>query len=78
MTLRHCGILVKCLERATVDYKRLGFLPVGPVEHLRVQKMRDVNGGVIELVQGNWQPHIAVNWYEDDDKNLIETVREVR
>jgi catechol 2,3-dioxygenase-like lactoylglutathione lyase family enzyme len=38
--------------------------------------MTDPEGQTIELVQGNWSPHIAVNWYSDDDGNLIEVVRE--
>lgn len=53
----------------------MGFTPIEPVETLRVQKMRDKQGNVIELVQGNWHPHIAVNWYEDSDGNYIECVK---
>lgn len=31
---------------------------------------------MIELVQGNWHPHIAVNWFEDLDGNYVEVVNE--
>ena len=38
--------------------------------------MEDEAGNVIELVQGNWHPHIAVNWYSDPDGNYVEVVNE--
>ena len=74
-TLRHAGVLVKNLESAIEEYRNLGFKPL-EIEELRVCKMTDGNGNMIELVQGNWHPHLAVNWYEDDSGNYIETVRE--
>jgi hypothetical protein len=36
--------------------------------------MRDSRGNVIELIEGNYHPHIAVNWLEDEDGNWIELV----
>jgi len=36
--------------------------------------MVDPDGNVFELVQGNWDPHIAVTWHRDEDDNLIEFV----
>jgi hypothetical protein len=39
--------------------------------------MRDRNGSTIELIEGNYHPHIAVNWVSDEDGNWIELV-EVR
>jgi catechol 2,3-dioxygenase-like lactoylglutathione lyase family enzyme len=36
--------------------------------------MRDDEGNVIELIEGNYHPHIAVNWLEDEDGNWIELV----
>jgi hypothetical protein len=53
---------------------RLGFEKQGQVEALRVQKMIDHNGNVFELFEGNYQPHIAVNWVTDEDGELIELV----
>lgn len=38
--------------------------------------MTDTAGNTVELVQGNWHPHIAVNWYADDDGNYVEIVKE--
>ena len=78
MTLRHVGILVKELDSAIEDWKRQGFQRVGPIEHLRVVKLLGKNGQLLELVQGNWSPHIAVNWWRDGSENLIETVEEVQ
>ena len=39
-----------------------------------MQKMKDDEGNVIELIEGNYHPHIAVNWLEDEDGNWIEIV----
>lgn len=74
-TLRHVGILVKSLEESEPVYRALGFLPISR-EKLEVLKMEDLQGNVIELVQGNWHPHIAVNWYADPDQNYVEVVKE--
>jgi hypothetical protein len=38
--------------------------------------MTDSNGAMIELVEGNWHEHLAINWYETEDGNYIETVKE--
>lgn len=74
-TLRHAGILVKDLEAEIKNWQAIGFEPL-EIETLRVCKMTDKNGATIELVEGNWHPHIAVNWYEDDNGNYIETVKD--
>ena len=71
-TFRHAGILVKNLEEAQKTYRTLGFKQVAAIETLRVLKMADKYNNIIELVQGNWHPHIAVNWYEGPDGNYIE------
>ena len=76
--MRHTGILVKNLEEATKTYQTMGFKLLEPVETLRVQKLIDINGNVFELVEGNWHRHIAVDWYEDDDRNCIEIVKEAK
>ena len=76
--LRHAGILVKNLERARAIYQKMGFEPLEPIETLRVMKMTDSNGAMIELVEGRWHPHIAVNWYETEDGNYVETVESVK
>ena len=77
MTLRHAGILVKSLEEARATYQNLGFHPL-EIETLRVLKMTDDKGQTIELVESDrgWHPHIAVNWYEDESGNYIETVED--
>jgi hypothetical protein len=68
---------VKNLGKAVATYRKLGFEPVGPPEILRVRKIVDSAGQMIELIEGNYHPHIAVNWLEDEDGNWIELV-EVR
>ena len=74
MRLRHSGILVKNLHQAILTYKQLGWKIQGPVQSFRVQKMRDRNGGMIELIEGEYHNHIAVNWVADEDGNWIELV----
>jgi hypothetical protein len=39
-----------------------------------VVKLQDPKGNIIELLSGKWKPHLAINLYEDDAGNLIETV----
>ena len=75
-TLRHVGVKVNKISDGIKDYERLGFRVSEPVEIVKVQKMKDRNGGTIELIEGNYNPHIAVNWFEDSAKNLIEVVTE--
>ena len=75
-SLRHAGILVKDLTQARKTYESLGFQVLEPMEHLKVLKMTDGHGNKIELVEGHWHPHIAVNWYETEDGNYIEIVKE--
>ncbi len=72
--LRHAGILVKNLEEAKEIYSQLGFREVNR-EKLEVLKMQDEAGNLIELVCGNWHPHIAVNWFDDGQGNYIEEVK---
>lgn len=78
ITLRHVGILVENLEEARKTYETLGFKQFCPIENLKVLKMADENGALIELVQGNWPAHIAVNWYSDGQGNRVEVVEEVK
>ena len=74
-TLRHAGILVKDLEASIKMWEAIGFKTL-EVEMLTVCKMTDKNGAMIELVQGNWHDHIAVNWYETPEGFYIETVED--
>lgn len=75
-TLRHVGVKVNNIRDGVKDYERLGFKICAPVEVVRVQKMIDRKGGMIELIEGNYNPHVAVNWFEDSSGNLIELVTE--
>ena len=75
-TLRHVGIKVNSISEGIADYERIGFTACESVEIVKVQKMKDQNGGMIELIEGNYRPHIAVNWFEDSFGNLIELVTE--
>ena len=74
--LRHVGMKVKNLEMSMWTYQALGFKQQGEVETFKVAKMVDEKGQVFELYEGNYTPHISVNWYEDLGGNLIEIVKE--
>ena len=78
MRLRHIGIKVENLERAVETYKLLGFNPVGPVETFRVQKLMDHKFQTFEICEGDYNPHVAVDWVRDEDGNLIELVEELK
>lgn len=38
--------------------------------------MTDSKGGMVELIEGAYHPHVAVNWVADEDGNWIELVEE--
>ena len=44
------------------------------MELLKTVKMADSQGQVVELFEGNYNPHIAVDWVTDEDGNLFEIV----
>ncbi len=75
MKLRHIGIVVKDINESVKLYKKMGF-KIFERDRLIVVKMIDSDGNVFELVQGRWAPHVAVNFYEDENKNLLEVVNE--
>ncbi len=73
--IRHVGLVVKDLKKSIQLYRQLGF-EVIERDILRVVKLRNESGDIIELVKGKWKPHIAINFYEDPDGNLLEMVKE--
>ena len=76
-TLRHVGLVVKNLKTATHTYCQLGF-KVTERETIKVVKLQDPKGNIIELLSGKWKSHLAINLYEDEAGNLIEMVEEKR
>ncbi len=66
-TLRHVGIVVKNLKQAEEFYRKLGLTKLSPrpiteiwrQTELKILKMRDSEGGILELIEGDWKPHIA-------------------
>ena len=75
-SLRHVGRKVNDLDSAVDLYRKLGFEPI-EIEHVRVCKITNKHGVCIELIEGNYDEHIAVNFYRDEDNNLYEIVKEV-
>ena len=73
MKLRHVGIVVKDINESVKLYKKMGF-KVLERDTLKVVKMIDSDANVFELVQGKWHPHLAINFYEDENKNFMEVV----
>jgi len=73
--LRHVGWKVTNLDLAIAEYRRLGFEPL-EVETIRLCKLTNKHGLTIELIEGAYDPHLAVNWYRDESGNLFEIVEE--
>lgn len=66
MKIRHFGIIAK-EEKETVEfYKKLGFKIIKKTiekwlnHDLSIVKMQNDDGQIIELIMGDWQPHIAL------------------
>jgi predicted lactoylglutathione lyase len=75
MKLRHCGLMVKSIEDSKATYEALGFKEESRGQ-FRTLKMVNKYGQRIELVEGDYKAHIAVNWAEDLWGNLIEITKE--
>ncbi len=73
MKLRHVGIVVKDFGQIEI-WEHMGYKVIERDIIEVVKLMNDETGNVIELVKGKWNPHIAVNFFEDEDKNLLEVV----
>lgn len=66
--IRHLGLVVTDLKQALKFYQKFGFTKLtvrGSTERwgkeeLKVQKLINSKGEVLELIQGNWKPHIAL------------------
>jgi catechol-2,3-dioxygenase len=56
------------LKQAVEFYRKLGLVKLKPRpvtefwrdKELKILKMRDSGNGILELVEGDWKPHIAV------------------
>lgn len=68
--LRHAGLVVKNLEASIEFYKFFGFRKVHKGietwngKRLRICKMES-DAGMIELIEGDWRPHISITVKED-------------
>ena len=74
-TLRHVGLVVRNLKATTHTYCQLGWKVIER-ETIKVVKLQDQKGNIIELLSGKWKSHIAINLYEDDAGNLVEVVKD--
>ena len=65
MKVRHFGLVVKDLKETVRFYQELGFkILKRSIERwvstdLEVLKMQNGNGDILELILGDWQPHIS-------------------
>ncbi len=70
--LRHTGILVTNLHQAEEFYRSLGFKTFlkskekWDGQELEIYKMVDWSGGTLELVKGNWHPHLAITLHPNE------------
>lgn len=79
--LRHVGVMSKNLQDSLRFYQMFGFrklsqrpsVEIWHGENLKIQKMVDGNS-MIELVEGNWMPHLALTLTEGTMDDLWEKV----
>jgi len=43
-------------------------------ETIKVVKLQDSKGNMVELLSGKWKSHLAIDLYEDDAGNLVEVI----
>ncbi len=73
--IRHLGLVVTDLKQALRFYQRFGFVKLikrGSTERwgkeeLKVLKLIKSKGEILELIQGNWKPHIALTMISKED-----------
>jgi len=75
MKLRHFGLVVKDHKETVEFYKRLGFKVIKKsiekwlTHDLAIVKMENEKGEILELIIGDWRPHIALN--SEDSPNYL-------
>ena len=74
ITLRHIGIIVSDLEKSRQAYGMLGFKEIYR-SNFTVAKMKDANGSIIELIEGEFHEHVCVNFYETEPGQYLEVFR---
>jgi len=80
-SLRHVGIVVSNLERSKAFYEEMGFLlwrwqrEKWQDRELEVMKLMADDGGVIELIEKPWRPHVAITVPNIDrwENNVLDT-----
>jgi len=61
--MRHVCMIVKDSQRAIRWYQKLGFLPSADKDETWGQEQLEVTK--LELIQGNWKPHMALTFQAD-------------
>ena len=74
--IRHVGVQSTDLERDIKTWQAAGFEPL-EVKEFRCCKVVSKFGVTMELIEGDYDAHLAVNWYRDENDNLFELVEEV-
>ena len=74
ITLRHIGIIVSDLEKSKEAYEMMGFEEIHR-ESFRVIKMRDKEGLIFELIEGEFHGHVCVNFYETESGQYLEVFK---
>ena len=75
--LRHVGIQTTDLERDIRHWQAVGFEPLEVLE-FRFCKVVNKWGVMMELIEGDYDPHFSVTWHRDENGNLFEIVEEVK
>ena len=74
--IRHVGIQTTDMEQSIEAWRGRGFEPL-EVKDFRCCKVVNKDGMVMELIEGDYDPHISVNWVRDEDDNLFELVEKL-
>ena len=74
--LRHVGIQSTDLEHDIRHWQSIGFEPL-EVKTFRCCKVTNKFGVTMELIEGDYDPHLSVNWYRDANDNLFELVEKL-
>ena len=66
--LRHMGLVARDLKLEVEFLRKLGMLKLSPRpvteiwrnNELKVMKFRDSGKGILEIIEGEWKPHVSV------------------
>jgi len=71
--IRHVGIQTTDMQRDIELWRSAGF-EVMELKQFKCCKVVNADGLTMELIEGDYDPHLSVNWVRDESDNLFELV----